>query len=247
VDQLVRFEDRRLLLDALEKAQWIAGQLQLVITRQTKSSGPSEGIGKSNDTPLFWNEAASEAYWILRATLQAWVQEVACDCKTPLEPCPLFYPISDNARVLAVWLSYRVMQLESDDALEEIEAAVAQALEAVDSPPTRIYLGDCPCGKKLYGDPTKDEMECKGCGTVYNPSLLRANNRLRGNDLVVTAAEAVRYVGDVYGMQLTRHRIHMWCRRGKLPKYPTTKGDLGFRLGDIIELARQKTVLTVEV
>lgn len=240
----MRFEDKRLLLDALEKAQWLAGQLQLVITRQTKSSGPSEGIGKSNDTPLFWNENASEAYWILRATLQAWVHEVACECKPPWDECSLFHPMSESAGVLAMWLADRVMRFESDDALEEIEAAVAQAFEAIDSPPVRIYLGDCDCGKKLYGDPTKDEMECKACGQVFNPSALQASNRQRGREMVVTAAEAVRYVGEVYGMQLTRHRIHMWCRRGKLDKYPTTKGDLGFRLGDIIDMARQKQVLT---
>lgn len=241
----MRFEDKGRLLAMLQKAEWIAEELQLVITRQTKSSGPSEGIGKSNDTPLFWNEGASEAYWILRETLWSWSHEVSCECQVPWLPCYFSSdtkPYGKTAGSIAAWLGERVMRFESDDALEEIEAAVAQALEAVDSPPVRIYLGDCDCGKKLYGDPTQDEMECKSCAAVHNPGLLRAENKRKGRELIVTAAEAARYVGDVYGIQLTRNLINKWSSRGKLLKYPTTKGDLGFRLGDIIDLARQKPV-----
>lgn len=230
------FEQLRELRNLLTHCRWVARQLEIVITRQTKSAPMGEGIGKSTEQPLVFSERASTAHWTLRRTLLKYALPArSCSCTPPGAPCAL-EPLPGLTDNLAAWMVERVMKFQGEDSmLADVRAAYTEAVEAIDRPPTRIYLGDCVCETKLYGDPEADELSCPGCDLIHNPVMLRLANQERGKNLLVTAADAARYVGDVYGIQLTAKRIRVWSARGKLERY---EGDeLKYRLGDVIELA----------
>lgn len=237
----MNFDDVRRVYGELGTVWWLEMQLELVITRQTKSSGPSEGIGKSNSTPLFWNEQAAEAEWILRSTLQAWVNEFACDCEVPYNSCLSVDLMMDRHQPIANLASFLIHNIAKlpDEAVDEILAAIDLCRRAIDTPEVYIYLGDCGCGNKMYGDPSKDSLECARCLEEHHPGMMRLENQRKGRELIVTAADAARYLGDVYGIQINRHRINVWASRGKLEYHQIDEETQGFRLGDIIDLAKK--------
>lgn len=232
------FNEIRSLKKSLQAAQWISKELEVQITRQSQTGSPYRDGGKSNETPLVFDDKASEASWILRNTLRAWSSEVSCICVVPMRPCTEQMPTGTTEHV-AQWLESRVLRLQPyRDAYEEISEAVDQALEAIDRPVSKIYLGECSCGQRLYGDPMADRIECWACGYTYEPKVLRAANIERGRDLMVTAKEAQRYIGTIYGIALTARRIRAWGR-GKIERHgeDSVTGETLYRLGDIVDTA----------
>jgi hypothetical protein len=235
------FETVRAIRDKLTTAAWVAEQLQLNITRQTQSGTPYRDGGKSTDTPLVFDDRASEADWILRNTLAAHsIDASGCRCDPPTATCEL--PVTPPPRgtvALARWLLNHSTRITDTNALEEISAAVDYGHSVIDCPAVRIYLGDCECGEKLYGDPEATEILCGRCACVHNPSEKRAANNARARDYPVTASDAARFVGAVCGLQLTPGRIRVWASRGKITALGVDQdGHNLYRLGDVVDTAR---------
>ena len=65
---MLTFADMRLLQTTHVRAVWLSNQLELAITRPT-ALGPEKVGGKSTETPVPFDDRASEAAWILRNTL----------------------------------------------------------------------------------------------------------------------------------------------------------------------------------
>lgn len=228
----ISFADMRLLRTKLEQAKWLAGQLEIAITRQTKM-GPERVGGKSVETPVPFDERASEAAWVLRNTLVNHAGPVARKIGVSLD-------LSLTTAQLAGWLHAAVPVVDDPDVLDEVMAAVDLGLAAIDQPVTRIYLGGCDqCGARLYGDPTNEAVPCEVCGATHDGRARRRANNLRGRELPVTANDAARYLGDVDGLTITARRIRVWASRGKLEHIGfDADGQRIYRLGDVVDLAR---------
>ena len=221
------FDVLRLLRKRLETAAWLAGQLELTITRQSQTGNPYKDGGKSNETPLMFDDRASEAAWVLRQTLSAHAVEISA-----LE-------VGASTADIARRLHELVVHITDPNALEEITSAVDLGLVAIDQPPCRIYLGDCECGSRLYGDPEQQQIECGRCGETHDPKQRRALNAVRGREIPVTATEAAKYLGEVCGVMITASRIRVWAHRGKLnPVGANQDAKPVYRLGDVLDLAR---------
>lgn len=230
------YSQMRRLRDDLTQCMWLAPQLELAITRQTKSAPPSQGIGKSVETPLYFNNHASQAKADLMRALRDLAALVQCRCAVPVAPCTLYRP-TQTVDGITWWLQQTYTRIDNAELAEELSNAVVQAMKAVDSPPVIIYLGDCYCGRVLYGDPEGEELECDGCQHLHRPQDLRRKNQDKGRELLVSATQAAQYVGEVWGVQLKRDTIYKWGRRGKLNRYPTTTKETLWLLGEIVDLA----------
>lgn len=228
-------EKRRLLGD-IATCIWLAPQLEMAITRQTKSAPPSQGIGKSTETPLYFNDNASIVKQDLRTALHRIAKSVVCWCRPPEKLCDQYISPMD-IRGYAEFIQSSIVRVDNSQLCNDLAEVVDRAIKIIDSPPTIIYLGDCYCGAVLYGNPEDEELECDRCQHLHRPRELRQKNQDRGRDLLVSAADAARFVGEVWGVQLKRNTINQWGRRGKLNRYPTTTEHPLWLLGQIVDLA----------
>lgn len=215
------FESRRQLRQVLSTAQWVAEELELAVTRQTKSGGARVG-SRGSETPLVFNEKASQAAQVMHETLLEWTG---------------WEGFTGTTSQLVGYMIESIMDFHDETMVEEIDYVVGYAMKFIDSPAVSIYLGDCACGNRLYGDPEADCLICDGCALEHKPKVLRLINQRKGFNLVVTAEQAGQYLGEVYGIPVTANRIRVWCSRKKLTPL-NVKGTNLFRLGDIIDLAR---------
>lgn len=236
---MLTFADMRLLRTKLQRAAWMARQLELAITRQTKMGGERVG-GKSNETPVPFDDRASEAAWVLRNVLVNYAGPVAKSRGEHLD-------LSMQTPNLALWLHARVTSIADPDLIDELLDALDLGTKAIDQPTTRIYLGDCECGARIYGDPENEAVPCDACHQTHDGRARRRANNLRGRDLPVTANDAARYLGEVDGVAVTAKRIRVWASRKKLEHVGfSPDGQRTYRLGDVVDLARQSVVQTSE-
>lgn len=186
-------------------AAWLCGQLELEVTRQTQHGSPNREGGKSNETPLIFDDKASEAAWIMRSTIEAWAPD----------------PGLGDTKRRAIWLADNLFRYmvsgEIVQVYREITEVCIVGMRVIDRP-IRIYLGDCPhcSGVQIFGDPEEHLIACKACGRVMRTVELRADTRIRAREMWLTAAEAQRVLGEVYGVMITRKRINLWAHRGRI-------------------------------
>lgn len=69
---------------ALGNVSAFADELDTVLARQTRYEEHSERTNGGRVTPLFFDDRASEAGWVLRNTLSTWVRLVAEERGIPL-------------------------------------------------------------------------------------------------------------------------------------------------------------------
>lgn len=200
-------------------AAWLLGQLELEVTRQTQHGSPNREGGKSNETPLIFDDKASEAAWIMRSTIEAWAPD----------------PGLGDTKRRAIWLADNLTSFmvsgEIVQVYREITEACIVGMRVIDRP-IRIYLGDCPeCRLQLFGDPELEVTFCR-CGAGMRTVELRADTRVRAREMWLTAAEAQRVLGEVYGVMITRKRINLWAHRGRIK---AVEGR--YLVADILDLA----------
>lgn len=207
---------------------WIYEQVLVTLTRQAQTGDPYRDGGKSSETPLMFDEGASEAAWTIRNTVCAWAVDVGI-------PCAGEYVGNVIAAMADRWLDLSRLE-QAVQLIEELRFANEAGLRVVDRPAVRVYLGDCHCGRKVHADPRDETHVCGHCGTEHDIADLRAANREAGQQIMVTAREAELYLGEVYGKQVTAKRIWQWAERGKIKRY---EGGV-FKVADI--LARLQSV-----
>lgn len=216
------------LSSALGRVPWLAEELQIQITRQAKGA-PSVGR-PGGEVPLAFDDDASEASWVLATVLNVWSKEV---------PSPYTPPREYSTTGLAVWLQHHTLALaaliDAGDCAIEINDAVTQATRAIDRHPPALFLGQCACGRALYLRSDSEWVDC-ACGRSHDAQAMREQNRAHGRQWMVTAREASRLLGEVYGKPISTAGIRQWVRRGKLAATvtdPSTREDL-FLLGDLL-------------
>jgi hypothetical protein len=69
---------------ALGNGAWIGDELDIVLSRQARYEEHSDRTKGTKVTPLFFDDRASEAGWVLRNTLSTWVRLVAEERGIPL-------------------------------------------------------------------------------------------------------------------------------------------------------------------
>lgn len=172
------------LSDALRTVPGLAEDLDVTITRQSRTAGQKHGA-RSSTTPLPWNEHASSCRIELNAILNAWAYETSQIGEHPSDPLSAVHA-SDTA-ILALWLrshsSFAVRHDQAGDMYGEILDAITQATRAVDLPPDRKFIGVCghhpddwpkACKEDLYALPRQHKVICRGCTHEHDADARRA-------------------------------------------------------------------------
>ncbi|MFC5187118.1 hypothetical protein [Actinomadura harenae] len=240
---------------ALTAVPWLVAQLDLVLSRQTRTG--SSGGARSAETSLPYAPHASEASRVLASTLTAWVDELR-----PAEPrrigplcercthasCRLMRPLAGRtASACAVWLRARVDRIVrlpvAEELWDEITAAVWAAQRLVDRPPERRYVGQCgaglddgtDCDVDLYARPDAAAVTCPECGTRWDVRWRRRRLLEAAEDTLATAADLARALTGL-GHEVTPEMIRGYGHRGQIvPHGRDGRGRPLYRLADVAD------------
>jgi hypothetical protein len=224
----------------------LVDELHTTIAGLARISGRNVGIPvRSAETPLPWNERASEALAHLHSVLASWVftvsgyHGIAVDIiTTPVESAEWLLRFHNLLRTTDI----------AGQAHEEIREAIRQAEWAIDRPAERQYAGPCDpeCGGQVFGKPDSNIARCDTCELTYDLDERRAFLLQAAEDYLVTAAEASKALPAFLGRPVNVKTIRNWAntddkltgsrrlvRHGVDPETDTAL----YRLGDIVDLA----------
>ena len=89
-------------------------------------------------------------------------------------------------------------------------------------PQERIIHGHClnpECGSDITGLPDDLMAACPACGSVWSVAAIRQARmeELKGRTITCTPKDAAEWTTWQTGRKVSRNRVDMWIRRGKLP------------------------------
>jgi hypothetical protein len=153
-------------------------ELEITLTRQARLTAPTEG-SRSANTPLGYQELASDLLGALRATLASW-------CRLVHDEISSTWPNADTVAAMALFLEHHLRELRKHEAagelVDEIRQLVVRVMACIDYPEdrARIYVGLCPeetqdgrCVGQLSlhlpyaNDGKRPSVQCVVCGTVW--------------------------------------------------------------------------------
>lgn len=206
-------------------------------SRPTSHGG---GHGKKSEAPLPLDLRAAEARTVLTGTLRVWVQRAHSDM-------PRATPPRDTMPAMAAWLLPLTGWLRhapyGAQALDEITAAVAQALRVVDIQEERVGVGRCPtCSHPVYAPASRLVAYCRteDCdGTVDVQQWQHSLQDLAWSH-EAGATEIAAFATKYLGMKLAPGTIRKWASRGHL--HPTNPGEdtPRYRFADVADLAANR-------
>lgn len=218
-------------------SEWLADDLVDAVAKQTALGG-GQGGGKPTkkaEMPLPLDLRASEALAVLHSTLVGWVRVVA-ENHHGSRP-------TNTTRAMAAWLApvmgWARGQEYGAELIDEILAAVAQALRAVDRPQELTYAGRCPtCTQPIYalGDRQTAHCRTENCdGQVLGVAQARLDLLRLSGQQFVTAEQAARALTTA-GRPVTARWIRQLAATGRLEGIPAVRGPARYQLGDILDV-----------
>ncbi|MFE1170438.1 hypothetical protein [Nocardiopsis sp. NPDC058789] len=210
----------RTIMDGLD------ADLTVTLAKQgSKPESAGGGHGKKSEAPLPLDLRAVEARSVLRNTLVTWVRLIHDDGRSA-SALP-----ADTLPSMASWLFPAVGWLRGRDYgsefVDEITAAVAQALRVVDSPQRTVFVCRCTCGEHVYARENAPAATCPGseCGTVWGVTEQRAWMLQNADGQLLGASDMARAVSRPND-PVSASTIRSWARRNKLTKYNPDGGPL---------------------
>jgi hypothetical protein len=222
----------------------LADELETTRARQSRTGGQATGIVvRSADTPLPWNDKASDAAALLRSTVVAWVRVAVDDLGVR---CP-----RDTMQSMAGTLLAALPRLRHHDAadalLDEIDHVTGLARQVIDRRPDRTYAGPCRadvdehddqgpscCVEDLYARPGSSIVVCRRCHAEHDAAARRDWLLRIAENQLVTVAELAAMLGTGE-RPFSRHTINSWIRRGRLVQHGEHEPAL-YRVGDAVTL-----------
>ena len=208
-------------------------------TRPTTHGG---GHGKKSEAPLPIDLRAAEARTILTGTLRAWVTRIRQDMPKTTPPRDTMPAMANWLLPLTGWLRHAPY---GPQALDEITAAVAQAVRVVDVPEERVGVGRCPrCSSPVYAPASRLVAYCRteDCdGTVDVQQWQQSLQDLAWSH-EAGATEIAAFATKHLGMKLAASTIRSWATRGRIT--PTNPGEKvpRYRFEDVAKLAGRQEV-----
>lgn len=215
----------------------LAYDLDIAVTRQARI-GQRSG-GKSTETPLAYDQRASDADDALKKALAKWAHTIAFE--TGAEP-----PTGDLAHI-ATWLRPRVGWLRHHEqgalAWTEILDAVRDARRVIDRPADKLYAGPCDCGEDLYARLDAAYVICKSIAHE-DPVAWEVEARRRwllasAEDVLATTTEISRAMAR-YATPVTPSAIRGYVARKRLgqrgERVENGKTLALYRLGDVMAI-----------
>ena len=208
-------------------------------TRPTTHGG---GHGKKSEAPLPLDLRAAEARTILTGTLRAWVTRIREDMPRSTRPRDTMPAMAAWLLPLTGWLRHATYGAQ---ALDELTAAVQQALRVVDTPEERVGVGRCPtCSSPVYAPASRLTAYCKtdDCDGTVDVQQWQQSLQTLAWSHEAGATEIAAFATKHLGMRLAASTIRSWATRGRIT--PTNPGEPTprYRFEDVAKLAGRQEV-----
>jgi hypothetical protein len=196
-------------------------ELEITLTRQARLTAPTEG-SRSANTPLGYQELASDLLGALRATLASW-------CRLVHDEISDTWPNADTVAAMALFIEAHLRELRKHEAagelVDEIRQLVVRVMACIDYPEdrTRTVIGRCTMfyddGKRCPGEVMLHQprmfADCAACGRVWESQHLASLGRQ------ILNRDAYGTVGEIAGMyELPDSTVRRWMMEGKLEPMP---------------------------
>jgi uncharacterized Zn finger protein (UPF0148 family) len=196
-------------------------QLEVTLTRQARLTAATEG-SRSANTPLVYQELASELLGAQRATLASW-------CRLLHDEVTDDWPRRDTVMSMALHIEAHLTELRKHDAagelVDEIRQLVTRIGRCIDYPEDqmRTVIGVCPtvyedetrCAGQVVLHQPRMFADCRACGKVWESKQLAALGRH------ILNRDAYGTVGEIAGMYgIPDGTIRRWVSEGKLEPMP---------------------------
>ncbi|MEV8610242.1 hypothetical protein AB0383_20335 [Amycolatopsis sp. NPDC051373] len=189
-------------------------ELEVTLTRQHKLAVVSAG-GKSDDTPVMFHEAASEARSGIQRFVWYWAYQF-WGFNEHLSSPPKTVPAA------CAWLAQfpgLIASLPDAGAMwEDMTRETQNAARVIDAAPSRVYLGQCGgeleigvCDQHLYSVKGKPTVKCPSCGAVWDAESRQAQLVALVEDKTVNTVEVCRLLGAI-GIEIAQSRVSRYAK-----------------------------------
>lgn len=217
--QFVCTNCERVLSKDLTEAPALLIDLDVSMAKLDKIGATPGPGGKGAEQPLPFKPAASEAKWVLANVITTWSRDLA-------DHEGIVVAWTDNvaaARWLLVNRRSLAMHPAAGEAVDEIAAAVANAMRAVDYPvDNRVYLGMCGdvagltgCRGKVYAGRQANIGSCDFCRKEHDARHRRTLMLRAMANKKITAAEIATVLARL-GVEITVKDIQDHAKAGRL-------------------------------
>lgn len=230
----------------LDNISWILTDLDLVITRQVRTTS-SLGIRTPTSRPLPVNLKAADVKHELENELTTSARIIADDNDWPLD-------ITTPTQA-AIWLALRLPAVArhpaAADIIDGITRHYSAALWVIDRHEPAVTLGICHetsptadhCPGIIRAKTSQKEARCNTCGNTWDADELWEWTFSQARNRLVTAAEfaALSAFFDLGATrERVRKRVNLWAHRGQITRHGHIDGTPTFRLGDLVDLSQKQ-------
>lgn len=209
-------------------------------TRPTTQSGGRPG--KKSEAPLPLDLRAAEARTILTGTLRAWVTRIREDMPRSTRPRDTMAAMAAWLLPLTGWLRHAPYGAQ---ALDELTAAVQQALRVVDIQEERVGVGRCPtCSSPVYAPASRLTAYCKteDCDGTVDVQQWQQSLQTLAWSHEAGATEIAAFATKHLGMKLAPSTIRSWATRGRIRCTNPGERVPRYRFEDVAKLAGRQEV-----
>lgn len=229
--------------DSGEYVQSMLQDLDDAICGDTKIGGSSIGIVvRSAETPLPFNNHASDAKWYLRNAIETWARLFAEE-----NPHLVFNPATteDAARWLTQFPDLLADHPAAVEMYADICTVVVDARRVVDRPSERVFAGRCDfvmngeeCNARLFALAHRYEVACLTCGTEYKVEERQAEILKWLRAELATARVITDALKNFANIGINMKSIRTWGRRGLIPNYAGEGEVPVHQIGETLDFAR---------
>ena len=223
----------------LSEVRGIVDELAVTISKQARIGQAGKPGPARERSPVNWG--ASAVADNLGNVLTTWAHEIVSN------PCGrwMHQPAQDGAHILLGNINLVRRHPAVAELVDEIADALSQARKVIDRPADRQYLGQCmaptpdvqgrdiTCLADVWARQHAHAATCSACGITHDVAERRAWLLLQASDMLVTAKEASRYIGEVGHIRVTEASIRGLIHRERIAYRPGTKT---LRLGDLLDV-----------
>lgn len=221
-------------------------ELDTTICGDDKVGGTSIGVAvQSAETPLMFNERASDAKLHLCNSLVGWTRVFAEE-----NPHLIFdvATIEDAARWLVGFPNLLAGHPAAVEMFHELRERYETARRTVDRPTSRTYVGPCvslfldkdtgkTCVRPLFAPDHRTHIQCSGCDALYD--VAERQKEIEGRLRPVKAS--ARLIADTLrlaGVGINAKTIRTWGNRGWLTNHARAGETPVHEIGQVLDIAR---------
>lgn len=235
--------------DSGEYQTSLLDDLDVTICGTDKVGGAPIGVVvRSSETPLVFNERASDAKRALVNAVQSWARVFAEE-----NPHLRFGPetIEDAARWMAGFPNLLAGHPAAVEIHRDFGDLIHRARRSIDRPTQRVYAGECgarmegvKCTEQLWAWEGRHEVVCPTCGTEFFVENRRAQIIEGLRSRIAPARQITEALKAWANIGINVKSIRTWTSRGLVQNHAPEGEPATVRIGDVLDYARKVNAIS---